>query len=370
MEHKADRSTTPDPDSVSPILNKMDALMARHRGSALQDDDIPVLTELAPAAVDEEIPVLTEVVTPFDGGVSPGVIWDEMSVEPGAASEETAGLMFDPEDWLAGGGQDQPEVAIQVPPLASGLDAHVQAEVAERAQDVEEPMLKAGPFEMPELAMAPIEMAAERPQEVIAEQPEEAWVGDLELNLDALVAEEEVPGVSEQPRPLVNASAAPLSIGDAPEGDEPVAEVVIPEPVVALPDFVPPAELQPEPLQLDSLAETLSEGDLSVEFDLTPFHEEEPVAAETMTQSGIDQLISAVYASIKSELPREIEGMVRQRMALAMSSWYRTVQLNMRAEITAEVTASLEDRVTQLVCQALDQRSIRELPAQSDAACD
>ncbi|WP_047392610.1 hypothetical protein [Chitinibacter sp. ZOR0017] len=56
----------PADDSVNPLFNKMDALMARHRhGAAPQQDDIPVLTEVARApqpVSDDDIPALTEVV--------------------------------------------------------------------------------------------------------------------------------------------------------------------------------------------------------------------------------------------------------------------------------------------------------------------
>lgn len=361
MEHKADQpAMTPDPDSVSPILNKMDALMARHRGSALQEEDIPVLTELAPTAVDEEIPVLTEVVTPFDGGLSPGVIWDDMPAEPTFSGEDEAGLMFDPEDWLASGNA-APAVSIAVPPLRV---AAAPAAVVESAAEVAE-SLAVDVASMPEMDFSDKGQAVTGGVEIMA--PVAAvtapLLGELELNLDALAAEEV---------PVDSLSAAALMPQDVStqasvDSDLPVVSSLE---HVTLTTFEPPAEIASEPLQLDSLAETLTEGDLSVEFDLTPFHEEEPVAAETMTQSGIEQLISVVYSSIKSELPREIEGMVRQRMALAMSGWYRTVQLNMRAEITAEVTASLEARVTQLVCQALDQRSVRELPPPEDVVSD
>lgn len=48
-------------DSVSPLFNRMDALMARHRNPASQHhEDIPVLTDIAPEAFD--IPILTDVI--------------------------------------------------------------------------------------------------------------------------------------------------------------------------------------------------------------------------------------------------------------------------------------------------------------------
>ncbi|AOY00520.1 hypothetical protein [Jeongeupia sp. USM3] len=49
-------------DSVSPLFDKMDALLARHRGEPVRDDDIPVLTTEAvvPADADDDIPVLTD----------------------------------------------------------------------------------------------------------------------------------------------------------------------------------------------------------------------------------------------------------------------------------------------------------------------
>lgn len=79
-------------ESVSPLFNKMDALMARHRGGSVRPDDdvLPVLTEVADADADAleldplDIPVLTVEAAPV----------------PSA-------LMFDPKEFLT----HQPAVA-------------------------------------------------------------------------------------------------------------------------------------------------------------------------------------------------------------------------------------------------------------------
>ncbi len=70
-------------ESVSPLFNKMDALMARHRGggSRADDDAVPVLTEVAEDQTLDldvlDIPVLT--------------------VE---AAPEPSTLMFDPREFF------------------------------------------------------------------------------------------------------------------------------------------------------------------------------------------------------------------------------------------------------------------------------
>jgi hypothetical protein len=71
IEIVADQKQTPNNDSVNPLFNKMDALMARHRnGPAASLDDIPVLTEVAPKTIPslfdvvDDIPSLTDVVEP------------------------------------------------------------------------------------------------------------------------------------------------------------------------------------------------------------------------------------------------------------------------------------------------------------------
>ncbi|MGL6040375.1 MAG: hypothetical protein ACRC01_04145, partial [Deefgea sp.] len=57
----ADQKQIQNEDSVNPLFNKMDALMARHRSPAgSQFEDIPVLTDIAPEAFD--IPILTDVI--------------------------------------------------------------------------------------------------------------------------------------------------------------------------------------------------------------------------------------------------------------------------------------------------------------------
>ncbi|TJZ79031.1 hypothetical protein [Chitiniphilus eburneus] len=74
-------------DSVSPLFNKMDALMARHRGSSAsgpQDEHIPVLTDI----LDDDIPVLTEVVAAAAPAPQP------------APAADNSGLMFHPDDFL------------------------------------------------------------------------------------------------------------------------------------------------------------------------------------------------------------------------------------------------------------------------------
>ena len=68
-----------DHESVNPLFNKMDALMARHRGARAEEDALPVLTEEAAVdALEDDIPVLTL----------------EAAPEPSA-------LMFDPREFLS-----------------------------------------------------------------------------------------------------------------------------------------------------------------------------------------------------------------------------------------------------------------------------
>ncbi|HSC78754.1 MAG TPA: hypothetical protein VLC08_00240 [Chitinolyticbacter sp.] len=93
-------------DSVSPLFNKMDALMARHRGGtrAGDDDDIPVLTEelddipvLTEALEDEDIPILIE---PVDDDLPVGEIArapHERDVQVANAHHEE--LLFDPREF-------------------------------------------------------------------------------------------------------------------------------------------------------------------------------------------------------------------------------------------------------------------------------
>ncbi len=67
----ADQNPPPNHNSVNPLFNMMDELLARHRhGAAAPADDIPVLTEVAPKTIPslfdvvDDIPALTDVVEP------------------------------------------------------------------------------------------------------------------------------------------------------------------------------------------------------------------------------------------------------------------------------------------------------------------
>lgn len=122
-------------DSINPLFNKMNALMARHRGgSAKQEDDIPVLTQ---ETIAPEIPVLQDevplpVLTLDSRGPDSGLMFDPLeTIPPQPAASRPApaaqpvlppgGLMFDPEEFLR-------------PPPPPVLDAD-EAEAAEPAAE-------------------------------------------------------------------------------------------------------------------------------------------------------------------------------------------------------------------------------------------
>lgn len=101
-------------DSINPLFNKMNALMARHRGgSAKQEDDIPVLTQ---ETIAPEIPVLQDevplpVLTLDSRGPDSGLMFDPLETIPpqhavsrpapaSAPALAPGGLMFDPDEFL------------------------------------------------------------------------------------------------------------------------------------------------------------------------------------------------------------------------------------------------------------------------------
>ncbi|MBE9609118.1 hypothetical protein [Chitinilyticum piscinae] len=98
-------------DSINPLFNKMNALMARHRGRAqTQEDDIPVLTQ---ETIAPEIPVLQdEIPLPVleleERGPDSGLMFDPgelVKAPPSTTAAATpplppGGLMFDPDEFL------------------------------------------------------------------------------------------------------------------------------------------------------------------------------------------------------------------------------------------------------------------------------
>ncbi len=124
----ADQKQTPNNDSVNPLFNKMDALMARHRnGPAASLDDIPVLTEVAPKTIPslfdvvDDIPSLTDVVEPnlADKIASLELEWgidhqdsDITHPEPeqAAVSRKPQALMIDPLPFQASPAKNHDEV--------------------------------------------------------------------------------------------------------------------------------------------------------------------------------------------------------------------------------------------------------------------
>ncbi|WP_348945966.1 hypothetical protein ABHF33_05270 [Chitinibacter sp. FCG-7] len=136
IEIVADQKQTPNNDSVNPLFNKMDALMARHRnGPAASLDDIPVLTEVAPKTIPslfdvvDDIPSLTDVVEPnlADKIASLELEWGidhqdgdiaQLEAEPAAVSRKPQALMIDPLPFQAAPAKSRDETPTVQPAVA------------------------------------------------------------------------------------------------------------------------------------------------------------------------------------------------------------------------------------------------------------
>ncbi|GAB3243032.1 hypothetical protein [Chitinimonas naiadis] len=203
----AESYPAPDPDTEPPaVLGKMDALIARHRGSGI-DPNVPVLTDLDPAEAFGEIPVLT-------------------NVEPMVGDD----LMFTPE-----------EIRAEAPPIVLAPPAPVWKPTSSAAAEAAGLPAAAAPAEPPELLdLAPEPVAPPPPKPAATLNPPPPVLDFPELLLPSSKPPVAKPAPISAPSPLAGGPLMPdLALNfDFALPDEPAA--VAPKPAPVAPVVVAP----------------------------------------------------------------------------------------------------------------------------------
>lgn len=280
----------------SPLFDKMDALLARHRGSTAGTEEIPVLVDEA-----DDIPVLTEEVEE---------LWPD--TEP---------LMFPPEEFMAAPVAPAPAPAAPAPAPAPApaefldlplLDLDALSQANPWGADWEDEIIP--PPALPETA--PDLPAAD------------VLLPELTVDLDDFSVDE------------ITAVAGPLAVEEIELTAMPAAKVaqIIEFRQIAAKPFAPPVIPEPETLTTDG-----------------PVTEILPVAAANaaLTEDAIAELTATVAAQLGVEIATEVEQLTRQHFASLMHRFYEDSLRQLTAEISQDMESRLQARVASLIKEEL-----------------
>lgn len=282
--------------TVSPLFDKMDALLARHRG-ARTDQEIPVLSD--EAAIEElAIPVLTEVVS----------------------NDE---LMFDLDVFL-------PD------PMAGSSGLEIQSPPAEPV------FLDLPLFELEPIDALSAETAADIPHTPSIEPAEQAFPRE---------------GISPCDIPPLDFAAEPapvLSGEDRLALDMP--ELVFPDELLGDADTWTDPETYPR--DQDPLTDALTLVALPVP-EVRDAPEDMPSPAR-LSEADIADITATVAAQIAVDISTEVAQLTRQHFAAMMNSFYSDSLRRLTEEISHDMEAHLAPRIEALVQQELKRQGLAD----------
>lgn len=344
---------------ASPLFDKMDALMRKHRGGTESANDIPVLTEEAlefELEVDH-IPVLT----------------DEFSAE---------GLMFDPREFFAPPQQPAPSPVAATPPR-SEPPAVQFLDLPLLDLDVDEPQAGlAAPYpEQPALPDIEVE-EIELPAFDLAH--EEDWAGQVIPTLEEVIVPlaEGAPSSAALP-PEPDAQPFPEMVPQVPPigfAPEPVTVMDLDEDRFAAPDLEIslPATPAGEPASPPAFARQAEEAVVEDALTLTELPEEpephvltldaeapEAVApvvhasqAPKLDAAAVAEITASVAAQISVEVSTEVAQLTRQHFAGMMNSFYGESLRKITEEISRDMEMCLAPRIAELVQEELRRQGV------------
>lgn len=284
----------------SPLFDKMDALLARHRGSTAGTEEIPVLVDEA-----DDIPVLTEEVNE---------LWPDTEV-----------LMFPPEEFMAASVAQTPT---PTPEPAPAPPAPAPAEFLDLPLLDLDALSQANPW------------GADWEEEIIPPPalPETVSVlpaGDVllpELNVADFALDEITPVIESSAVEEIELTAMPAAK---------VAQVIDFRQIAAKP-LAPPAVPVPE-------AEILASS--GPEAEILPV--EAAAATTVLTEDAIAELTATVAAQLGVEIATEVEQLTRQHFASLMHRFYEDSLRQLTAEISQDMESRLQARVAALIKEEL-----------------
>lgn len=372
---------------TSPLFDKMDALMRKHRTSTDASQEIPVLTD---EAVEPE----------FDLGPDPIL----------AKGVSGAGLMFDLRDFsVSAAGQSPAPVSV---PLSSDSAVHrhfvdlplLDLDQIARTRGERDPLDLAVDEPLPEVvrwpssklqlpaeeeqtpslggrceSAKPMEMALDpesfEVEEIDFSSPPQLPVEDWEAmsipTLDCVVDMAVQPIVS----PAQNAAELPLQIPSCGFAPEPVTvisideaefaashiEIELPPVVTTLPSVSVPDEpaVSEETLTLSELSAEPETQVLTLESPMPGVApavaitaEQVPVACR-LDDMAVSEITAAVAAQISVEVSTEVAQLARQHFAGMMTTFYNESLRKITEEISRDMEMCLAPRIAELVREEL-----------------
>ncbi|WP_288843092.1 hypothetical protein [uncultured Deefgea sp.] len=320
-------------DTVSPLFNKMDALMARHRSPAGKiNDEIPVLTDLAPKLAD--IPVLTDVISQEE------LLQKIEHIERSLNDESASKVVSEP---IQNRG-----IPILMFSTLSAPDSELQFTPTPPVVSHEKPAIAiSGPvpastsdpifFNLPRLDLAAIEddiplIPASKPAAAPVAAPFECVADDLIIDFST----------SPDPHHQVNAEPA-------------VAERITPPAQPASEPVTAPAiesSTSRQPTRLVATSTLVWEDD--VDNDPQPLSTpDESRSANTLSEAAIADLTAIVGAQLAVDIASEVEQLARQHFSKLMAQFYGDTLRELTSDISQELETRLAPRINELVKQEL-----------------
>ncbi|WP_297576086.1 hypothetical protein [uncultured Deefgea sp.] len=322
-------------DTVSPLFNKMDALMARHRSPAGKaQDEIPVLTDLAPKLA--EIPVLTDVISQAELLQKIEHIERSLSsVEPSSAALreplQNRGIPI-----LMFSTLSAPDSELQFTPPPLIFTQHEPAmPISEPAQAPAEPIF----FDLPRLDIAAIEddiplIPASKPVVVAVATPFECVADDLIIDFSTPIDSQ------------LNAESVAVEL--APPPAQPASEL-------ASESVTPPAietSTSRQPTRLVATSTLVWEDDVESEPQALSTPDESP-SVNALSEAAIADITAIVGAQLAVDIASEVEQLARQHFSKLMAQFYGDTLRELTSNISQELETHLAPRISELVKQEL-----------------
>lgn len=291
--------------TISPLFNKMDALLARHRGPTGGEQDIPVLTEVAAVP---EIPVLTEEVP----------------------------LMFAPAEFAAP--QKTPSgIAPGIPLIPQTQSPTSPGAWQQSALAPAEPVF----LDLPTLDLDALPLGGEADVGPLFElEVDDAEMAALPAQIEAVVVQEAAPVVA--------------------ESDEPLAHEAL-----VLDEVLADASSEPSPLHEEGVLELQSHDEYRVDLDLDEGVEAAAVAevvpsAPRLGAAEVEEITAHVAAHLAVDISTEVTQLARQHFTRIMNGYYQQALQQLTDEISRDMEEHMTPRIVELVRAELVARGLIE----------
>jgi len=289
--------------TISPLFNKMDALLARHRG-ARPEPDIPVLSEKAD--LDElSIPILTEIV-------------DEEELMPVSFPADT-------------------------------LDSSSSAEITPSQTEF---------LDFPLFELEPIPEPTWSDQALFDADANAVQLQDLHLPASVVLTPPQ--SISEETAHDADASGADsISVSELDLALD-MPELVFPDELTSPADaFASEGTEQWLPHDVVD-ARSPTEADTSKQIPPPPAHVDLPASSLRLSEDAIDELTATVGAQIAVDISTEVAQLARQHFSAMMNTFYADALRRLTDEVSRDMEMCLAPRIRELVREELRRQGFGE----------